>query len=94
MGYADFSNSPKQLVTSDQIGAGQIELRHFSAPLFAEFRQVALHNHSGIKSRRVNIRDLEGSFGKDGFIMYSSDGTKRYKVTIDSSTNTFVLTQN
>lgn len=93
MGYASFSNSPKALTTSDQIGSGQIELRHLSPSLFTEFRQIALHNHSGTKSRKIDISNLEGSFKKDGFIIWSSDGTKRYQVTVDSSLNAFVLTE-
>lgn len=92
MGYASFSSSPKALTTSEQIGSGQIELRHLSPSLFTEFRQIGLHNHTGTKSRKVNIRNLEGYFDKEGFIMYSSDATKRYQVTIDSSLNAFVLT--
>lgn len=92
-GYATFGTSPKALTTGDQIGSGQIELRHLAPSLFVEFRQIALHNHSGVKSRKIQIDNLEGSFKKDGYLMYSSDGTKRYKVTIDSTLNAFVLTE-
>lgn len=93
MGYEAFKERPKQPVTGDQIGDGQIELRHLSSSLFAELRQVALHNHSGVKSRKVKLQDLDGYFNVGGFYMYSSDGTKRYKVTINSATGAFVLTE-
>lgn len=93
MGYATFKSSPKAVTTSDQIGPGQVSLVHLDPALFAEIRNIALHNHKGARSRRINLRDLEGDFGIAGFFMYSSDGTKRYQVTINSVTNAFVLTQ-
>lgn len=93
MGYAIFSGSGKELTKSEQIGAGQIELRHLSPALFAEIRQIQLHNHTGVKSRRINLKNLTGAFGVRGFYMYSSDGTKRYQITINSSTGAFVLTE-
>lgn len=93
MGYQDFKESPKSLITSEQIGKGQIKLEHFDPGLFAEIRSVALHAHTGTKSRQIRLQDLTGAFGVNGFYMYSSDGTKRYKITINSSTNAFVLTE-
>lgn len=93
MGYATFETGGKGLIKSDEIGPGQVELRHLSPALFTELRQIATHNHSGVKSRKVQLKDLTGFFGTSGFIMYSSDGTKRYRVTIDSGTNEFVLTE-
>ena len=93
MGYSTFKSHSKAPVTTDQIGDGQIELRHLSPALFIELKEISLHSHTGVKSRKVNFRDLEGSFGKDGFYMYSSDATKRYKVTIDSGTGAFDLTE-
>lgn len=88
-GYAEFKSSPKSLVTSDQIGPGQIQLQHLDAALFAEIRQISLHNHKGAKSRRVNLADLEGAFPVQGFYMYDDAGA-RYHVTIHSGA--FVLT--
>lgn len=93
MGYATFANAGKELTKSESIGAGQIQLSHLSPALFAELRQVNTHNHSGSKSRRINLKDLTGAFNKQGFYMYSSDGTKRYNVTINSATGAFVLTE-
>jgi hypothetical protein len=92
-GYSSFKSSPKELVTTEGIGAGQIKLEHLDPALYQEIRAVQLHNHSGAKSRRLDLKNLEGAFGISGFLMYSSDGTKRYRVTINSSTNAFVLTQ-
>jgi len=93
MGYAEFKSSPKAPITSEQIGRGQVKLEHLAPDLYTEIRKIALHSHTGGGSRKVNIRNLEGSFGIGGFYMYSSDGTKRYKVTIDSATGAFVLTE-
>lgn len=93
MGYSTFKESPKAMTTSDQIGKGQIRLEHLDPGLFSEIRNVSLHTHTGSKSRRINVKDLEGAFGIGGFYMYSSDGTKRYKVTINSATGAFVLTE-
>lgn len=93
MGYADFKSAGKAPVTGDQIGPGQITLAHLDPGLFSEIRNISLHSHTGTKSRRVNLKDLEGSFGIDGFFIFSSDGSKRYKVTVNSGTNAFVLTQ-
>ncbi len=93
MSYASFKSSPKELTTSENIGPGQIQLEHLSPGLFSEIRSIALHAHTGTKSRKIDIKDLGGSFGTTGFYMYSSDGTKRYHVTIDSATGAFVLTE-
>ncbi len=81
------------MVTSDQIGRGQIKLEHLDPGLFAEIKNMSSHGHTGTRSRKINLRDLEGSFGIYGFYMYSSDSTKRYHVTIDSGTGAFVLTE-
>lgn len=93
MGYATFKSAPKSLTTSDDIGAGQIKLEHLDPALFAELRNIALHSHSGVGSRKIDLINTTGSFGINGFYMYSSDGTKRYKVTINSATGAFVLTE-
>ena len=93
MGYATFKEAAKELIKAEGIGDGQIQLRHLSAPLFTEFRQLNLHSHSGVRSRRINIKYLTGSFPLTGFYMYSSDATKKYHVTIDSGTGEFVLTE-
>jgi len=85
MGYMSFANSPKPLTKGEDVGQGQIDLRHLSPSLFAEIQKIGLHNHSGVGSRKIKLADLEGGFGKNGFIMYSEDATKRYKITIDNS---------
>lgn len=93
MGYATFKESGKDLIKSGDIGPGQIELHHLSASLFTEFRQINLHSHTGVKSRRIKMKDLTGAFSRGGFYIYSSDATKRYQVTVDSGTDDFVLTE-
>ena len=85
MGYGEFKESPKSLITSEQIGKGQIQLFHLAASLFAEIQKIGLHNHSGVGSRKIEISNLNGAFGKTGFVMYSNDGTKRYRITIDNT---------
>jgi len=85
MGYATFSGSPKSVTKAEDIGNGQIELRHLAPSLFAEIQKVGLHNHSGVGSRKIKQQDLEGPYGKNGFIMYSDTGTKRYRIQINDS---------
>lgn len=84
MGYAQFKSAHKDLITGDDIGPGQIDLRHLSAALFAKLKKVTQHVHSGADSRKIRLQDLEGSFGKNGFLIYSSDGTKRYRLQVTS----------
>lgn len=92
-GYATFKSASKAVTTSESIGAGQIKLEHLDPALYQEIMAVKLHNHSGSKSRRVQLSNLDGAFGTNGFYMYSSDSTKRYHVTIDSGTGAFELTE-
>lgn len=91
--YKKFAFTPKQPTTGSSVGEGEIDFVHLAPALFTEIRNIQLHTHSGVGSRKVKIQDLEGYFPVSGFIMYSSDGTKRYQVTIDSGTGAFVLTQ-
>lgn len=93
MGYATFATAGKEVTKSEDIGPGQIKLHHLSPSLFAEFRTINTHSHTGSKSIRIDLKNLTGAFGKQGFYMYSSDGTKRYNVTINSGTGAFVLTE-
>ena len=90
MGVSEELKRPgKNKVTGDDIANGAIGLRHLDPALFSEFRQIALHSHTGVKSRRVLMQDLDGYFPKGGFYMYDTAGT-RYKVTITGGA--FVLT--
>lgn len=82
--YQEFTRPGKSLITGDQIAPGAIDLSHFSPSLFAEFRQIALHPHSGVKSRRIQLQDLEGSFTQDGFLIRSPNGT-RWRIRIDNA---------
>ena len=85
MGYATFANSPKTLTKSEDIGSGQIELRHLAPSLFAEIQRIGLHNHSGTGSRKIQQDVIEGSYGKDGFLIWSDDATKRFRITITNA---------
>lgn len=91
MGYFTFATAQKSLTKAEDIGDGQVELRHLSPTLFTELRKVSLHSHSGQGSRRINMRDLEGAFSSDGLRMYSSDG-KLWKATINTS-GAWVITE-
>ena len=91
-GYSEQKSAPKSLISSDQIAPGAIELRHLSAALFSEIQKIALHPHTGVGSKRIKISDLEGAFGTGGFYGYSSDGTKRYHITLNTS-GAFVITE-
>ena len=80
MGYQTFATEGKNKTKSEDIGNGQIELRHLAPGLFAEIQKVGLHNHSGT------------GYGKNGFILYSNDGTKRFRITINNS-GTLIATE-
>lgn len=81
MGYSTFKGSPKNVIQSTDIGPGQIKQEHLDPGLYSEIKSIGLHNHSGTKSRRIKIQDLEGAFPSTGFYMYGTNGT-RYLVTI------------
>lgn len=82
--YSEFVRPGKNLTTGDQIAAGTIELRHLAPGLFAEFRQIALHSHTGVKSRRVLLQDLDGSFTKDGILVRSPNGAF-WRIKVDNA---------
>jgi len=92
-GYAEFKESGKKPVTGDDIGPGQIGLKHLAPDLFAEIQKIKSHNHSGVNSRQISQENIGGAFSRRGFVMWSSDGTKRYIVTLDSGTDDFVVTE-
>lgn len=73
MGIQEFAGAPKQLIKGEDIGGGQIELRHLSPALYTELRKVSLHSHSGQGSRRIDVSVLEGAFNL--IYMKSPDGT-------------------
>ncbi len=89
MALEELARPGKNKITGDDIATGSIGLRHLDAALFSEIRQIALHSHSGVKSRQVQVQDLTGYFPKSGFYMYDTAGTK-YKITITGGA--FVLT--
>lgn len=84
MSYQTFAHTGKTLIKSEDIGPGQIELRHLSPALFQEIRMVQLHNHSGVGSVRLNLAGTEGFFPLTGFKMLAANGNK-YAVTISNS---------
>ena len=91
--YKKFAFVPKNLTDGGSIGGGEINFQHLDPALFAEIRNIQLHKHTGNGSTRVKFQDLDGYMPSIGFTMFSSDGTKKYQVTIDSATDSFVITQ-
>lgn len=89
MGYSTFKGSQKEVITSDQIGPGQITLAHLDPGLFQEIQAIKQHNHSGAKSRKIKLELTEGAFGINGFYMYDDAGA-RYHITVHSGA--FALT--
>ncbi len=91
MGYQTFAHAGKQLTKAEDIGPGQVELRHLSPALFTEIRFIQLHTHSGVGSVRLNLANAEGIFPLDGFKMVSSNA-KKWKITM-SDAGAFVITE-
>jgi len=91
--YQKFAFTHKEKTTGGQIGHGEVSFSHLAPSLFVAIRNIELHSHSGVGSRRINLKDLIGNFTKRGFVIYSSDGTKKYQATISSVTGDWVLTE-
>ena len=85
MSFATFKSAPKALIESSQIGPGQIEMGHLAPSLFSTLRQLDLHTHSGVKSRQIEFKDLTGAIGKNGFIMYADDASKKFRVRVNNA---------
>lgn len=91
MGYQTFAHTGKELIKSEDIGDGQINIQHLSPALYSELRMIQLHNHSGVGSTKMDLNNTEGYFPLTGFKMISSDG-KRWLVVMSTS-GTFTITQ-
>jgi hypothetical protein len=83
-GFNEQIRPGKSLITGDQIAPGAINLSHLSQALFAEFRQISLHNHSGVKTRQIDCADLTGSFNKTGIPVRSPNG-HIWHIVVDNS---------
>lgn len=53
MTYLEFQTKPKALTGKDDIGQGQMQLKHLSPPLFLELQFIKLHTHKGVDSRKL-----------------------------------------
>jgi len=91
MGYQTFAHSPKSLIKAEDIGSGQIEVKHLSPALYTEIRKIPLHTHSGLGSKQVNLANLTGAFTSGGFLMYSPNG-KLWQIKVDN-TGTLTTTE-
>ena len=91
MGYQTFAYSSKSMVKAEDIGPGQIQLRHLDPALFNQVQLIQLHNHSGVGSLKIDLANTQGFFTADGFRMTSSDG-KKWAITVNTS-GTLVVTQ-
>ena len=80
--YKKFGFTPKSVSDGNSIGDGEIDFNHLSPALFAAIRNIQLHTHSGTGSVRLKLQDLIGYFPSTGFLMYSTDGTKKFLITI------------
>lgn len=89
--YQTFAYTGKTLVKSEDIGPGQIELRHLSPALFQAVQMIQLHTHSGVGSTRIDLSGTEGFFPLTGFRMVSANG-KKWQVTI-GNTGTLTTTE-
>lgn len=83
--YKKFGFTPKAVSEGSSIGEGEIDFQHLSPALFAAIRNVQLHTHSGNGSVRLKLQDLIGYFPSTGFMMYSTDGTKKFLITITNA---------
>ena len=83
--YKKFGFTPKAVSEGSSIGAGEIDFPHLSPALFSAIRNVQLHTHSGNGSVRLKLQDLIGYFPSSGFLMYSTDGSKKYMITITNA---------
>ena len=83
--YKKFGFTPKAVSEGSSIGAGEIDFQHLSPALFSAVRNVQLHTHSGNGSVRLKLQDLIGYFPSTGFVMYSTDGSKKYMITITNA---------
>lgn len=91
MGYQTFAHTGKTLIKSEDIGSGQVSLRHMDPGLYTLIRMIQLHTHSGVDSPRLPLENTTGFFPLDGFKMVASNGNK-YKVTVNTS-GALVVTQ-
>jgi len=93
MGYATFKSSPKNVTQSSDIGPGQVKLEHLDPALFSEIQNIKYHAHTGSGSRKLQIQNLTGAFLPGGFYIYGDEGTKKYKVQVDQTTGSLVVTE-
>lgn len=52
-GYLSRELQPKALTSENDVGKGEISLKHLRADLFLELNFIKLHNHTGIDSRQL-----------------------------------------
>lgn len=54
MGYLDFETKSKALTRGDDIGKGQLDLKHLGPSLFLQLQMVQLHTHRGAESQLLS----------------------------------------
>lgn len=85
MDYKKFAFRPKDAVEGGSIGEGEVDFGHLAPALFSEIRNIQLHQHTGTGSTRLKLQNMDGYFRRDGFVMYSNDGTKKFAITINNA---------
>jgi len=83
--YKKFGFTPKDQIDGGSLGAGEVDFSHLAPALFSEIRNIQLHQHSGTGSSQLKLQNLSGYFKRDGFVMYSDDGTKKFAITINNA---------
>jgi hypothetical protein len=83
--YKKFAFKPKDQIDGGSLGEGEVDFEHLSAPLFSEIRNIQLHTHTGTGSARLQLQNIDGYFSRDGFVIYSTSGLKKYQITINDS---------
>jgi hypothetical protein len=85
MDYKKFAYTPKDQIDGGSLGQGEVDFNHLAPALFAEIRNIQLHQHTGTGSTRLKLQNMDGYFPRAGFVIFSDDGTKKFAITITNA---------
>lgn len=83
--YKKFAFTPKDQIDGGSLGQGEVDFEHLAPALFSEIRNIQLHQHTGTGSTQLKLQNMIGYFPREGFVLYSDSGLKKYAITIDDS---------
>ena len=83
--YKKFAFRPKDAVEGGSIGEGEVDFGHLAPALFSEIRNIQLHQHTGTGSTHLKLQNMDGYFRREGYVMYSDDGSKKFAITINNT---------